>query len=99
MSLDQRLDMFAEGKVIEFDALRRGVFYNILHIFETSYGQIILKLFIAFDNHKYVWLPRTYNNLFPKGLIDVINAGEIIFKMRYLGSYLKYCFLEFMSSE
>ena len=99
MSLDQRLAMFAAGKVIEFDALQRGIFYMILHIFETDYGQIILKLYIDLDTHVYVWLPRTYNNHFPKGLIDVINSGDIIFKMRYMGSYLKYCFLEFVAIE
>jgi len=71
----------------------------ILHIFQTDYGQIILKLYIGLDTHVYVWLPRTYNNHFPKGLIDVINSGDIIFKIRYMGSYLKYRFLEFLAIE
>jgi len=91
--------MFAAGKVIEIEDLQRGIFYMILHIFQTEYGQLILKLYVGLDIHVYVWLTRTYNNNFPKGLIDVINSGSIFFKIRYVGSYLKYPFLDFLAIE
>ena len=80
MSLDQRLAMFASGKVVEFEDLQRGKYYLILHIFQTEYGQLILNLHICFDTHVYVWLPRTYKNNFPRGLISEINSGSIFSK-------------------
>ena len=98
MSLDQRLAMFVAGNVVDFEELR-GKYYMILHIFHTEYGQLILKLHIRFGKDVYIWLPRTYNNNFPRGLISAINSGSIFFKIRYMGSYLKYHFLEFLAIE
>ena len=95
MSLDQRLAMFASGNVVDIDKLGKEVYYLILHIFRTDYGQIILRLNKHWGANIYVWLPRNYNSHFPLELIPDINSGKIFFKIKYKGSYLKYVFLEF----
>ena len=80
MSLDQRLEMFASGNVVDIVNLEIGVYFLILHIFKTDYGQIILKLHNHLGNNIYVWLPRNYNNHFPLELISDINSGKIFFQ-------------------
>ena len=99
MSLDQRLAMFASGSVVEIEKLQRGKYYMILHIYTTEYGQLILKLHKHRGTNIYVCLPRHYNNHYPMRLISEINSGSIFFKIRYVGSYLKYAFLEFIAIE
>ena len=71
MSLDQRLAMFASGNVFDIDKIERGMYYLILHIFRTDYGQIILKLNKHWGANIYVWLPRNYNNQLPLELIQI----------------------------
>ena len=99
MTLDQRLAMFASGNVVDVDKLERGLDFPILHIYNTEYGQIILKLHKHWEANIYMWLPHNYNNHFPTELFPEINSGSIFFKMKYKGSYLKYVFLEFTAIE
>ena len=99
MSLDQRLEMFAGGNVVDIDKLEKERYFFILHIYSTDYGQFILKLYRHWGKEIYVWLPRNYNYDFPRGLISDINSGSTFLRIRYVGSYLKYPFLEFCAIE
>ena len=95
MSLDQQLEMFSGGNVVDIVNLEIGVYSLILKVFKTDYGQIILKLHNHWASNIYVWLPRNYNHHFPSEIISHINSENVFLRIKYVGSYLKYVFLEF----